>query len=258
MDDVIRTALYVRHQTAADLAHWSAARDIPWNRVHVGDEPGDEDLYGAVRQAAVAQAIQVDRLLALSGMVAADMTPPDLDAALALSIVTAEVGKHFHALRLYLDRVQARPHLSDREVEEARRDARSTPQCDPVRALVLLMRGCHIEAQGIRTLAARARGPVLRDLLRLIAADKVRHGRMAADLLERWVESDRRIAARVRAAARSRPDSLLGTDMENGWPADADIAMRTLDTRLARICGDATEPVRRWSNSSAQAFAAAG
>lgn len=227
MDDPLRTALYVRHQTAADLAHWSPARDIAWERTPVGH--ANPEQTAVLRAAVLEEAATLGRLAHLIGR-----TVRNPDAGLSLAILAQETGKHFHALRLYLDRAHARPPLSEREIERARTRYLDGLVPEPVEGLVAVLRGAHLGAHHYRTLAARDRGSVLSDLLRLIAADKVRHGRMIADLLEDWVGSDRRIAPRVRAAT-DRWDQ--GNEHPRVGPEASGVVLRTLRTRLDRIGG---------------------
>jgi len=238
MDDTIRTTLYVRHQTAADLAGWSPSRDIAWNQTSPADRERDADILARIREACLTEAANLSRLVRLSQAVA-----DDLDAVLAISIVTQETGKHFHALRLYLERVEARPQITDREIAAVRAEATASAEPDQVSATVSLLLNGHVAAQHYRGMAARADGPVLPDLLRLIAADKVRHGRMACDLLERWVEADRRIAPRVQASAERLERAQSATHAaRSSWSVQAQVALRTLASRLARICGQERIP----------------
>lgn len=236
MNRSLRTPLYVRHQNAADLGSWSVARDIAWDRVPRISTKSPSVPVGGLRDACLIESVQLVTLAQLAAHVAADV-----DASIALGILAGEGAKHFHALRLYLDTSNARPRLTDAEIDVARTSAVEGPfTVDPVDASVGVLKSTHMASHFYRALAARTREPVLRDLLRLIAADKVRHGRMAADVLEEWVATDRALAPRVRRAA----DRLHGVDAPSprplslDWPPADRAPLRTLVMRLERICRD--------------------
>lgn len=235
MNRSLRTPLYVRHQNAADLGSWSVARDIAWDRVPRIEAGGPFVPAEGLRDACLIESVQLVTLAQLSAQVAADV-----DASVALGILAGEGAKHFHALRLYLDSANARPRLTDAEIDAARASAaEGPPNGDPVDASVGVLKATHMASHLYRALAARTREPVLRDLLRLIAADKVRHGRMAADVLEEWVATDRGMAPRVKkAAARLEGvDSPAPRPMNLDWPPAERAPLRTLAMRLERICG---------------------
>ncbi len=234
MNPSIRTPLHVRHQTAADLGNWSVARDVQWNRVPRLEGEGSVPVNG-IREACLIEAVQLVTLARLAADVATDM-----DASVALAIVATESAKHFHALRLYLESCHARPRLTDTEIAGARAAVVNFPaRLAPIEGAVGLLKAAHMASHFYRTLASRSREPVLRDLLRLIAADKVRHGRMASDILECWVESDRRLATRVMAVAGQLGDLERATVpmTDRDWPPAERAPLRTLGMRLERICG---------------------
>lgn len=235
MNASIRTPLYIRHQNAADLGSWSVARDVAWDRVPALTSDGSTLPVNGLRDACLIEAVQLVTL----GRLAADLAP-QVDASIALAIVLQESAKHFHALRLYLDTSRARPRLTDAEIADARASVTSLPsRLEPIGASVGLLKAVHMASHFYRTLASRSQEPVLRDLLRLIAADKVRHGRMAADVLESWVESDRSLAPRVKDAAE-HVSAFAGDQTElqsrGGWPTSEHAPLRSLVMRLERIC----------------------
>jgi len=234
-----RTPLYVRHQTAADLAAWSVARDIGWDRIRPGRNTTPAATLDALRDACLTEAVQLVAVGRLAAVVAEDM-----DGSVAASIVAGEGAKHFHALRLYLDASGHRPVLTEREVDQSRREALDVElPVDSVECVVGLLLSEHLASGTYRALAGRTEDSVLRDLLRLIAADKVRHARMAADVLEKWVEKDRSLATRISQAAAvlhaygaqpGRPGSRERSG-GSGWPVGHSASVRTLANRLERI-----------------------
>ncbi len=256
MNTSLRTPLYVRHQTAADLGNWSVTRDIAWDRVPKQGQSATQIPQDALRDACLTEAAQLVTLSRLAADVASDM-----DASVAVAIISQESAKHFHALRLYLDSCEARPFLSDADVADARAKVANFPhRLDTLEASVGLLKSMHMASHHYRALAQRSREPILRDLLRLIAADKVRHGRMAADVLEGWVESDRTLAPRVKGAA-SRLEA-LNRGMEpmgkRGWPSAEQAPLRTLVMRLERICDRIWVQDLRPITLDANSWAAAG
>ena len=96
----------------------------------------------------------------------------------------------------------------------------------------------HLAAYFFRRIGEDAPEAVLRDLMRRIAADEVRHAQAASDLIEKRLRRDPALAPRVLDAAtrfRHYGARMVG-DVPVAMPGDA-VAIRTFAARVERLCG---------------------
>lgn len=227
--------LYERHAAAADRGAWSVERDVRWAEVDAARARLRPDVLAQLRDAALIESfhpVNLGRLLR--------RTWDDVDACVAFSLEGYEGFKHFHALRTYLDAVGYRPEITDEEIVRVREAAATRPDDAQslVEHLVEFMLSEHLAYHFFRRLAEQAPDPVLADLLRLIAADEVRHAQSAADLIARRIAADRGIVPQVLAAAvhfRHFGEQALG-EVPVAMPGDP-LAIRTFARRVERLCG---------------------
>jgi hypothetical protein len=226
------TRLCSRHAAAADRGAWSVEYDIPWTQIDVAAALAQPELLAALRDAALVEAyhpVNLGELLL--------RTLDDVDAGAVFALELHEGFRHFHALRRYLDAVGYEPAISDAEIAAARRVPPPASATLAAR-LTEFMVSEHLAVHFFRRLAQRAREPVLRGLLRRIAADEVRHARGAEDLLRARLTADPALVPLVLDAAADfhhygeRAVGALPV-AEPGDPA----ALRGLVRRVERLCG---------------------
>lgn len=229
------TRLYARHARAADRGKWSVERDVRWGAIDPSLVLGDHDLLAALRAAALIEAyhpVHLQRLLA-------EMWD-DVDACVVFSLELYEGFKHFHGLRTYLDAVGYQPAITDADIVEMRRAARSEDDgpYDLIDRLVEFMLSEHLASYFFRRLGEQTRDPVLAELLEFIAADEVRHAQSASDLLAKQIARDEDVVPRVLEAAtrfRHFGERCIG-DVPVALPGDP-IAIRSFARRIERLCG---------------------
>jgi hypothetical protein len=227
--------LYARHAAAADRGSWSLERDVRWDMIDRKLALRRSDILAKLRDAAIIESyhpVNLARLIRL--------TWDDVDAGVVFSLEMYEGFKHFHALRNYLDVVGYEPVITDDELRESRR-ATARTDLDPgdeIRPLVEFMLSEHLASYFFRRLGEDAEEPVLAELLRIIAADEVRHAQGASDLLAKRIAADPSNAQRVLdAAVHFRHYGELAVDaVPVAMEGDA-TAIRTFARRITRLCG---------------------
>jgi rubrerythrin len=227
--------LYERHAAAADRGAWSVERDVAWNEIDVDRAHARPDILEHLRAAALIESfhpVNLTRLLRMAW--------DDVDACVAFSLEGYEGFKHFHALRRYLDAIGHEPAITDAEIVGIRTAAASRP-VDPddlVPHLVEFMLSEHLASYFFRRLGEEAEDRVLARLLRLIAADEVRHAQSASDLIAKRIAADPAIVSRVLEAAvhfQHFGEQAIG-DVPVAMPGDP-LAIRTFARRVERLCG---------------------
>ena len=244
--------LYARHAAAADRGSWSVERDVRWDLIDRELALAQPDILAKLRDAAIIESyhpVNLARLIRL--------TWDDLDAGVVFSLEMYEGFKHFHVLRMYLDIVGYDPAITDDELRESRRATARTDldPSDAITPLVEFMLSEHLASYFFRRLGEEAEEPVLAKLLRVIAADEVRHAQSASDLIAKRIAADPWSARRVLdAAVHFRHYGELAVDtVPVAMTGDA-TAIRTFASRITRLCGmrmvdhlksilDADEPV---------------
>jgi hypothetical protein len=227
--------LYERHAAAADTGHWSVQHDVRWSEIDPDLAYATPDILDHLRQAALIESyhpVNLARLMSRAW--------DDVDACVAFSLEAYEGFKHFHALRTYLDTIGYQPAITDLEIVDIRASTAAMPaQGDGLlEDLVEFMLSEHLAYYFFRRLAERAIEPVLGELLRLIAADEVRHAQSASDLIAKRLEREPGLASRVLAASvdfRHFGEQAIG-EVPVAMPGDP-IAIRTFARRIERLCG---------------------
>ena len=227
--------LYERHAAAADRGGWSVEHDIAWSEIDVEKARACPDVLDHLRAAALIESfhpVNLTRLLRMAW--------DDVDACVAFSLEGYEGFKHFHALRTYLDAVGHEPAITDEEIVDIRRSAAgaSADSDELVPHLVEFMLSEHLASYFFRRLAEQSEDDVLTRLLRLIAADEVRHAQSASDLIAKRVAADPAIVPRVLEAAvhfQHFGEQAIG-EVPVAMPGDP-LAIRTFARRIERLCG---------------------
>lgn len=227
--------LYERHAAAADRGAWSVERDIPWSEIDPRRAHARPDILAHLRAAALIESfhpVNLARLLRMAW--------DDVDACVAFSLEGYEGFKHFHALRRYLDTVGHEPAITDEEIVGIRRTAAAAPvdRDELVSHLVEFMLSEHLAYYFFRRLGEQAEDPVLARLLRLIAADEVRHAQSASDLIAKRIAADPGIVPDVLDAAvhfQHFGERAIG-EVPVAMPGDP-LAIRTFARRIERLCG---------------------
>ena len=230
-----RQRLYVRHSAASDTGAWSVEFDVDWDGIDVALARSQPEVLSQLRASALVESfhpVHLGRLL--------PAVVDDVDATTVVALEMYEGFKHFHALRRYLDVVGHRPAITDQELIDIRRGAECKPMSseEVVPRLVRFMLSEHLASHYFRRLAAGVREPVLRALLRTMAADEVRHAQGAFDLVARRVRDDRTLVPVVLAAAsefRHFGEEAVG-EVPVAESGDAQ-AIRSFARRIARLCG---------------------
>jgi rubrerythrin len=227
--------LYARHAAAADRGSWSVERDVRWELIDRERALARPDILAKLRDAAIIESyhpVNLTRLIRL--------TWDDVDAGVVFSLEMYEGFKHFHVLRTYLDLVGYEPAITDDELRECRR-ATARTDLDPhdaIKPLVEFMLSEHLASYFFRRLGEDSDEPVLAKLLRLIAADEVRHAQGASDLIAKRIAADPSNARRVLdAAVHFRHYGEQAVDAFPVAMAGDAIAIRTFASRITRLCG---------------------
>jgi hypothetical protein len=227
--------LYLRHARAADRGAWSVEHDIRWLEIDRARALAQPQILAKLRDAALIESfhpVNLSRLIRFAW--------DDVDAGVVFSLEMYEGFKHFHALRLYLDRVGYEPAITDDELRRIREhaDRGDLDRTDPVAPLVEFMLSEHLAAYFFRRLGDQAREVQLRALLMLIAADEVRHAQAASDLIAKRIAAQPELVPNVLRAAthfRHYGEEAVG-QVPVAMEGD-DIAIRTFATRIERLCG---------------------
>jgi rubrerythrin len=230
-----RRRLYERHAAAADTAAWSVERDIPWADVDVDLALERPDILAQLRDAALIESFHPANLTRLTRL-----AWDDVDACVAFALEGYEGFKHFHALRTYLEAVDYSPPITDEEIVQARKSSMEADieELDVIRELVDFMLSEHLAYYFFRRLAEQSRERVLVRLLRLIAADEVRHAQSASDLIAKRIEAEPANRARVLDAAthfRHFGEQAVGP-VPVALPGDP-AAISSFARRIERLCG---------------------
>jgi rubrerythrin len=227
--------LYARHAAAADRGAWSVERDVRWSAIDCERALAESGILAQLRDAALIESFHPVNLARLMRL-----TWDDVDAGVVFSLEAYEGFKHFHALRRYLDAVGYQPAITDAELVALRRGpaAIDVGPDELIVRLVEFMLSEHLATYFFRRLAEQTQEPVLEQLLRMIAADEVRHAQGASDLLAKRVNADRRVVPCVlEAAVHFRH---FGSEVVPQVPvAEAGdvVAIRTFAKRIERLCG---------------------
>jgi len=230
-----RHRLYVRHAAASDAGAWSVEYDVAWDQIDSSLARSQPEILDQLRASALVESFHPVHLGRLLPVIA-----EDVDATTVVAVEMYEGFKHFHALRRYLDVVGHEPAITEEELVAIRRGA----SCEPLKAeqvvprLVCFMLSEHLASHYFRKLAAAVREPVLRSLLRRMAADEVRHAQGAFELVAARLARNRDLVSVILEAAAGFHH--FGEEAVGEVPiferGDA-LAIRTFARRIQQLCG---------------------
>jgi hypothetical protein len=226
--------MYQRHAAASDRGRWSVERDIAWDSIDKELAHARPEVLEQMRSAALIESYHPVNLARL--MLA---TRRDVDAGVCLSLEAFEGFKHFHALRLYLEAVDYSPAITDADLVSIRESVPvdAIPEGHVLEHLVEFMLSEHLASYFFRRLSAQAAEPVLQGLLRMIAADEVRHAQSASDLIAKRIadpEAKRRVLQAAVDFRHYGADAV--PDVPVAMHGDA-VAISTFSRRIERLCG---------------------
>lgn len=172
-------------------------RRVRWDSIDRERALGQPDVLDLVREACL-----IESYFAIYTAKMMELFADDVDATSILSIEAFEAYSHFYLLRRYLDAAGYRP-VTDDEVAALRRRDRGRAYTDEIRELVNFMATEHFAAHFFDGLAARAREPVLRELLGSLGREEVAHAQFAVELLAKRIRRDPAIRERILHYARN-------------------------------------------------------
>jgi hypothetical protein len=229
-------SMYERHAAAADKGGWSVERDIRWRDIDPALSYRRPEVLEQIRDAALIESfhpVNLAQMLTLAW--------DDIDACVAFSLEGYEGFKHFHVLRRYLDLIAFEPAITDQEIVEIRRSTATGESPGPdqlIERLVEFMLSEHLASYFFRRLSQQSAEPVLAELLRLIAADEIRHAQSASDLIAKRITADpAAVPCVLDAAVRFRHfgERAIGP-VPVALPGDP-LAIQTFARRIERLCG---------------------
>jgi hypothetical protein len=190
--------IYEDYYLISELNRWSVEEDIPWDRLDLDAAGGQPELLDQIRESALIEAIHPITTKHLMGLLW-----DDVDATSILSVELYEGFRHFHVLRMYLDRVGHEPSITDEEIVRARSKATEAVGDNPdlTQELVNFIFSEHFAAYYFVRLRQRAQDPVLREIAHLISRDEFRHTQISQDLLKRRIEQHQESVDQILHAA---------------------------------------------------------
>jgi hypothetical protein len=227
---------YEPHLAAAESAFWPLD-EIAWTGIDQVAARRERPIHEALHDAALIEGylpVYASRLLALVW--------DDVDATAILSMELFEGLRHYTALKLYLDLVGFE-HAADADAELARARAGTLnaeyDAAHVVEHMTHFMGSELFAAHFFLRIAEQTHEPVLRDLLRRMYADELRHAAAAGAVLESRVRADASLAERVTSAARAFRH--YGSDIVDVPVAEANDfeAIAAFHRKVALICGAA-------------------
>ena len=158
---------------------WKLEDDIPWKSIDRKKAKTQKDIIKILRDATL-----IESYAPISHMRMLEVHWDDIDVSGVLSIQLFEEYKHYHVLKKYLDAIGE--GISDEEILEKRHKNRNAPpdRSDPTTQLAKYFMSEHFTGHFYLGLVERAKEPVLKKILKLIAGDEFRHSQLYYDLLK--------------------------------------------------------------------------
>lgn len=171
---------------------WKLEDDIPWKAI---DRKQARKQTGIIR--ILRDATLIESYAPISHMRMLQLHWDDIDVSGVLSIQLFEEYKHYHVLKKYLDAIGF--GLTEEEILEKRHKNKDAPpdEADPVVQLAKYFMSEHFTGHFYVGLVAKAKDPVLKKILKLIAGDEFRHSQLYYDLLKDKLARDPELATRV-------------------------------------------------------------
>ena len=188
--------LYADYLSTAEMQRWDLDTDIAWDDIDRSVALAQPALLQRVRDAAL-----IESFFPIFTCRAMDLLWNDISATAVFSVQLYESYKHFHVFNQYLHRVGYNP-IEDEELIAVRRRNLELRYDDGTRLLTRYMMSEHFAAFHFMADARQSREPVLRQILKLVARDELRHAQFAYELIAMRIQRNRSEASKVHEAAR--------------------------------------------------------
>ena len=224
--------IYADYLSTSEMHRWILDTDVSWDDIDLALARSQPDLLDRVRDSAL-----IESFFPIFTSRAIECLWDDPSATAVFSVQLYESYKHFHVFNQYLERVAYRP-IEDDELVMVRRRNAGLRYDDGTRLLTRYMMSEHFAAFHFMTDARLAREPVLKQILKLVGRDELRHTQFAYDLLALRIQRNRREALKVLDAARSFRH--IGLEVVTEVPVaekNAFAALITMDQKIRRLTG---------------------
>ena len=225
--------IYADYLSTSEMHRWILDTDIAWDDINIALARSQPDLLERVRDSAL-----IESFFPIFTSRAMECLWDDPGATAVFSVQLYESYKHFHVFNQYLERVGHRP-IGDGELVRIRGRNAGLRYQDGTGLLTRYMMSEHFAAFHFMTDARLAREPVLKQILKLVGRDELRHTQFAYDLLALRIQRDRREAVKVLDAARSFRH--IGLEVVTEVPVaekNAFAALVTMDQKIRRLTGE--------------------
>jgi ribonucleotide reductase beta subunit family protein with ferritin-like domain len=171
---------------------WKLEDDIPWKSIDLKKARKQTEIIKILRDATL-----IESYAPISHMRMLQVHWDDIEVSGVLSIQLFEEYKHYHVLKKYLDAIGE--IISEEEILEKRHKNKDAPpdDSDPVVQLAKYFMSEHFTGHFYVGLVAKAKDPVLKKILKLIAGDEFRHSQLYYDLLKTKLAKDPSQASKV-------------------------------------------------------------
>ena len=224
--------IYADYLSTSEMQRWILDTDVFWDDIDLTLARSQPELLNRVRDSAL-----IESFFPIFTSRAIECLWDDPSATAVFSVQLYESYKHFHVFNQYLERVAYRP-IEDDELVMVRRRNAGLRYDDGTRLLTRYMMSEHFAAFHFMTDARLAREPVLKQILKLVGRDELRHTQFAYDLLALRIQRNRREALKVLDAARSFRH--IGLEVVTEVPVaekNAFAALITMDQKIRRLTG---------------------
>lgn len=168
---------YADYLSTSETHRWIIDVDIDWDAINRDLALSQPDILDRVRDSAL-----IESFFPIFTPRALDVLWDDVTATAIYSVQLYESYKHFHVFNMYLEAVNYRP-VTDEEIVEIRRRNVGLKYDSPARLLTRYLMSEHFAAHAFFKDSRKAREPVLKHILQLVARDEVRHCQFGCELL---------------------------------------------------------------------------
>ena len=168
---------YADYLTTSETNRWIIDTDIDWDAINPGLALAQPGILDRVHDSAL-----IESFFPVFTPRALDALWDDVTATAIFSVQLYESYKHFHAFNMYLEAVNYRP-INDDEIVDIRRRNTGLKYHSAARLLTRYMMSEHFAAHSFFKDSRKAREPVLKRILQLVARDEVRHCQFGCELL---------------------------------------------------------------------------
>jgi len=171
---------------------WKLEDDIAWSKIDKKKARAQKDILKILRDATL-----IESYAPISHMRMLEVHWDDIDVSGVLSIQLFEEYKHYHVLKRYLDAIGE--VITEEEILEKRHKNKHAPPdtSDATTQLAKYFMSEHFTGHFYLGLVERAKEPVLKKILKLIAGDEFRHSQLYFDLLKDKLAGDPALAKSV-------------------------------------------------------------